>query len=77
MYTGQQHTVSSFLTEYFEQTDVAIVTEKQYLDTNNGNNYLLVFGQGLRFGNQMKTFLINPNQCRAFGFIICDDTTNN
>ena len=37
---------------------------------------ILIFGQGLWFGNKMKKNLINPNQCRAFGIPICDDPTN-
>ena len=38
--------------------------------------YLLVFSQGLWFGNQMKMSLINPNQCREFGVMIYDDSKN-
>ena len=45
-------------------------------DTDNGMTYVLVFGQGICFRNGIKKYLMNPNQCRAFGIVICDDTTN-
>ena len=37
---------------------------------------ILIFGQGLWFGNRMKKTLINPNQFRDFGIPIFDDPTD-
>ena len=41
-----------------------------------GEVILLIFGQGLWFGNRMEKTLINPNQCPSFGIPICDDPTD-
>ena len=45
-------------------------------NTNNGMTYLLMFGQDICFGNLIKNYLLNPNQCRVFGVIICYDPTD-
>ena len=45
-------------------------------NTNNGMTYLLMFGQDICFGNLIKNYLVNPNQCRVFGVIICYDPTD-
>ena len=37
---------------------------------------ILIFGQGLFFGNRTEKFLINHNQCQAFGILICDELTD-
>ena len=76
MYTRKQFTVAPFLPEYSEQTDVHIVTGVTNFDTNIEMTYVLVFSQRIWFGNRMKKYLMNPNQCWAFGIVICDDTTN-
>ena len=41
-----------------------------------GEFYPLLFGQGLWFGDLMYHYLINHNQCQAFGIQICNDTIN-
>ena len=41
-----------------------------------GEFIILIFGQGLWFGNRMKKYLIKPIQCRYFVIPICDDPTN-
>ena len=61
MNTRQQCTVASFITEYSEQTDFPIVMGGKYFNNNNGMEYLLVFGQGLWFGNRIKKSLNIPN----------------
>ena len=38
--------------------------------------YILVFGQGLWFGDRMDRSLINPNQCRSYGISLCNDLTD-
>ena len=37
---------------------------------------VLIFGQGLWFGNRMEKTLTNLNQCQYFGIPICDDPTD-
>ena len=41
-----------------------------------GEAIILIFGQGLWFGNRMEKTLINLNKCRAFGIPIFDDPTD-
>ena len=41
-----------------------------------GETVVLIFGQGLWFGDRMDRSLINPNQCRSFGVGVCDDPTD-
>ena len=42
----------------------------------SGEVIILIFYQGLWFGNSIDETLINPNQCRAFGIPIYDYPTN-
>jgi hypothetical protein len=44
-----------------------------YDDPVSGVTTILVFHQGLWFGDSIPNSLINPNQCRHLGFEICDD----
>ena len=41
-----------------------------------GKTFILVFSQGLWFGDRIDRSLVNPNQCRAFGISFCDDPTD-
>ena len=41
-----------------------------------GEVIILIFGQGLWFGNRMEKNLINPNQFRYFGIPICYEPTD-
>ena len=72
-YTRQKCSVSPFLAEYDETTDIDIVTGATAVDLEDGSTVILVFGQGLWFGDRMEKSLINPNQCRHFGVSLCDD----
>ena len=54
MCTRKQCNVSQFLTEYSGQNDVPIVTGVTDFDTKNGKTYLIVFGQRIWFGNQIR-----------------------
>ena len=38
--------------------------------------FVLLFGQGLWFGNRMDKSLINSHQCRSYGIQLCDDPTD-
>ena len=42
----------------------------------SGEVIILIFEEGLWFGNRMEKTLINPNQYRYFGIPICDDPTD-
>ena len=75
-WTSQECTVSPFLAEYSEQVNIPICTAATSYTLPTGEVILLIFGQGLWFGNRMKKSLINPNQCRAFDVPVCDDPTD-
>ena len=75
-WTGEECSVAPFLAEYTEQEDIPICTGATAYTLLSGEVIILVFGQGLWFGNRMEKSLINPNQCRAFGIPICDDPTD-
>jgi len=71
-------TVAPFLPEYSEQFDVPIITTgvTAAVDLKNGSTVILVFGQGLWFGERVDKSLINPNQCRHYGIPVCNDPTD-
>lgn len=75
-YTRQKCSVAPFLAEYDETTNVDIVTGATAVDLEDGSTIVLVFGQGLWFGDRMEKSLINPNQCRHYGVSLCDDPTD-
>ena len=76
MWTGLVCTVSPFLSEYKSLDDVRICSGATAFTTTDGEVVILIFGQGLWFGDRMEKSLINPNQCRAFGVGVCDDPTD-
>ena len=39
-----------------------------------GQTYILVINEGLYYGNKMEHSLINPNQIRAYGIPLWDNT---
>ena len=69
-------TVSPFLPEYDSTENIEICTAATAWTNEDGRTYILVFGQGLWFGDRLDRSLINPNQCRAFGISLCDDPTD-
>ena len=75
-FTSEVCSVSPFLDEYNSQDDVPICSAATAVDLDQGQTLILVFGQGLWFGNRMDKSLINPNQCRAYGIGVCDDPTD-
>ena len=75
-WTGEECTVAPFLDEYNEQLNIPICTGATAYTAENGEVFILVFGQGLWFGNRMRKSLINPNQCRHYGIELCDDPTD-
>ena len=75
-WTGQECSVAPFLAEYSEQMNIQICTGATAHTLENGELVILLFGQGLWFGNRMYKSLINPYQCRAYGIPLCDDPTD-
>ena len=73
---GLACTASPFLSEYESQEDVQICSGATAYTTEEGETIILIFGQGLWFGNRMDKSLINPNQCRSYGIGVCDDPTD-
>ena len=65
--------VSPFLSEYTAIDNVEICTAATAWTTHTGQLYILIFGQGLCFGERMDISLINPNQCRSYGISPCGD----
>ena len=76
MWTGMECSVSPFLDEYDSQENVPICSGATAYTAENGETVILIFGQGLWFGERMNKSLINPNQCRAYGIPLCDDPTD-
>jgi hypothetical protein len=60
-FTGEHCEVSPFSDEYTKMTDVPVAAA------------ILIFNQGLWFGDKLENSLINPNQCRMHGISLCDD----
>ena len=69
-----QCTVSPFIDDLGHSDSVEICTGATAWNTENEETLILVFGQGLWFGDRMPDgSLLNPYQCRSFGISICDD----
>lgn len=75
-WTGFVCSVSPFLAEYNSVEDIRICSGATAHTLENGETVILIFGQGLWFGERMDKSLINPNQCRSFGVGVCDDPTD-
>ncbi len=75
-WTGHECSVAPFLAEYSEQINIQICTGATAYTTENGEVVILIFGQGLWFGNRMEKSLLNPYQCRSYGVALCDDPTD-
>ena len=76
MWTGLSCSVSPFLSEYDTMDDVKICSAATSYTASTGETIILIFGQGLWFGNRMQKSLINPNQCRSYNIQVCDDPTD-
>ena len=72
-WTGQECSVAPFLAEYSEQINIQICTGATAYTLETGEMVILLFGQGLWFGDRMDKSLINPYQCRSYGIQLCDD----
>ena len=73
-FTGHVCQVQPFIDSYESMSDVQICSAATaYDDPESGATYILVFHQGLWFGPKLIHSLINPNQLRSFGILLCDD----
>ena len=68
--------VSPFLSKYSNNDNVEVCTAAPVWTSHTGQVYILVFGQGIWFGDRMNNSLINPKQCRSYGISLCGDTTD-
>ena len=68
--------VSPFLSKYTTTNNVEICTAATAWTRHTGQLYISVFGQGLGFYDRMDISLINPNQCRSYGILLCNDPTD-
>ena len=75
-WTDMVCTVSPFLSEYKAVENVRVCSGATAVTLDNGEVIVLIFGQGLWFGDKLEHSLINPNQCRAYGIGVCDDPTD-
>ena len=62
-WTGHECSVAPFLAEYSEQVHIPICTGITTYTLDSGEVVILLFRQGLWFGNRMEKSLINPYQC--------------
>ena len=73
-FTGEHCEVSPFSDEYSKMTDIPVASAATaWDDPETGKTTILIFHQGLWFGDKLPHSLINPNQCRMHGIVLCDD----
>ena len=73
-FTGEQCDVSPFSNTYNAIKNVPIATAATaWDDPQTGETTILIFHQGLWFGDGLTNSLINPNQCRAHGIELNDN----
>jgi hypothetical protein len=75
-YTNQSYTVSPFLGAYDALDDIPICSALTATALDTGKTIILCLGQSLDFHTRMDKTLINPNQVRSFGILLCDDPTD-
>ena len=68
--------VSPFLFKYTTTANVELCMAATAWTIHTVQVYILVFGQGLWFGDRMDISLINPNQYRSYGILLCEDPTD-
>ena len=73
-FTGEQCEVSPLSKDYESMNNIPVATAATaWDDPTTGETIILVFHQGLWFGNKLPNSLINPNQCRVHGIEISDN----
>ena len=68
--------VSPFLSKYTATDNVEICTAVTASTIHPGQVYILLFGQGLWFGDIMEISHMKPNQCHFYGISLCDNPTD-
>lgn len=64
--------VTGYLLESLpSQTDVEIFSAITAVDLIDGTTVLLVVNEGLWYGNRMSHSILNPNQIRVYGNMVC------
>ena len=75
--TGESVDVQAYNENYPAIPNVPIVwAATAWTSLETGETFILDFFQVLWYGDEMKQSLINPNQLRALGLLVCDDPTN-
>jgi hypothetical protein len=73
-FTGEHCEVSPFSEQYATLTNIPIASAAMAWDNpDTGERVILLFHQGLWFGDSLTNSLINPNPCRMNGIELCDD----
>jgi hypothetical protein len=73
-FTGETCDVSPFSEHYQTMVNIPIaLAATAWDDHETGQTTILIFNQGLWFGDELANSLINPNQCRMYGIELCDD----
>ena len=73
-FTGEHCEVSPFSDQYKALTNIPVATAATAWDNpDTGEVVILIFHQGLWFGDSLTNSLINPNQCRMHGIDLCDN----
>jgi hypothetical protein len=73
-FTGAYCEVRPFSDQYNTMPNIPIATAATAWDNpDTGEVVILLFHQGLWFGDALENSLINPNQSRMHGIEICDD----
>jgi hypothetical protein len=71
-FTGITCEVLHFTDEYESMKDVPVVSAATaWTDDNSGETFILLFHQVLWYGNKLSHSLLNPNQIRHFGHVLC------
>ena len=71
--TGQLCDVSAFHSDFESIKDVPIATVATAFQAESGTIYILIVNEALFFGVSMGHSLINPNQIRHHGIVVCDN----
>ena len=74
-HTGQSCEVMPYSDIYDAITDVPVVTGATlWTSPHDGDEYILIFKEALWLGNTLQHTLVNPNQLRAYGTTIQDNS---
>jgi len=75
-FTGKVCDVAPFLDDTPSHEGIQICSGATAFEDDKGEIWILVVHEAIWFGDKMKHSLINPNQVRASGILLCDDPTD-